>query len=326
MSLSAVTGENVKVTNIRKNRPHPGLKAQHVKAIETTALLCNANAVGLSIGSTDITFSPLGLKGGRYNIDIGTAGSISLLLQCVMPVAACAPDDIELTITGGTDVAWSPPIDYLKHVTARALSKMGYECDIDLLTRGYYPKGGGRVRAHLRPSRLKGFDFTTESLEDKRKIYGISHCANLPEHVAMRQADSAAALLEKSGLECEINTECVTCRSTGSGIGLWHGLLGASALGKRGLPAEKVGMNAAKDMIGELRFGACVDVHLADQLIPYMGLCKSDFGAYTVRELSQHTLTNIRVTEQFLDVKFDIKKIVDLDSKFGSNLVKVSVK
>jgi len=328
VSLSAVIGEDVRVTNIRKNRPKPGLKAQHIKAIETAALLCDADVTGLSIGSTDITFSPLELKGGnvKLEIDIGTAGSISLLLQCIMPAAAYAPGDIELTITGGTDVAWSPPIDYLKHITARALSKMGYKCNIDLLTRGYYPKGGGKVRAHLKPSRLKGFDFTTEFREDKRKIYGISHCANLPEHIAMRQADSAAALIEKSGFECEINTECVTCRSTGSGIGLWHGLIGASALGKHGLPAEKVGRNAGKEMIEELRFGACVDVHLADQLIPYMGLCKSGFGSYTVRELSQHTLTNIWVTEQFLDVKFDVKKIVNFGSKFESDIVEVSVK
>ncbi len=328
MSLSAVTGENVRVANIRKNRPSPGLKAQHVKAIETAALLCDANVAGLSIGSTDITFSPLELKGGKYDIDIGTAGSISLLLQCVMPVAVCASDDIELTITGGTDVAWSPPTDYLKHVTSRALSKMGYKCDIDLLTRGYYPKGGGRVRAHLKPSGLKGFDFTAKSREDKRKIYGISHCANLPEHVAERQADSAAKLIMDAGYECDITTECVTCRSTGSGIGLWHDLLGANALGKRGLPAEKVGRNAAKEMIKELHSGACVDVHLSDQLIPYMGLCRSGFGSYTVRELSQHTLTNIWVTEQFLDVKFDVKKIVDLDldQGFGSGLVEVSVR
>lgn len=326
MSLAAVTGEDVRITNIRKHRPKPGLKPQHVKAIETAALLCDADVKGLSIGSTDITFSPMEIRGNnvKFEIDIGTAGSISLLLQCVMPIAVCASGDIELTITGGTDVAWSPPIDYLKHITTRALSKMGYKCEIELLSRGYYPKGGGRVRTHFKPSRLKGFDLTAESVNGNEKIYGISHCSNLPEHVAIRQAESAAALIERSGYECDIDTECVTCHSTGSGIGLWHGLRGASALGKRGLPAEKVGKNAAKEMIEELHFGACVDVHLADQLIPYMGLCKG-YGAYTAKELSQHTLTNIWVTEQFLDVKFDVKKIVDPDLKLGSNLVEVSV-
>ena len=319
-------GEDVKITNIRKNRPKPGLKAQHIKAIETAALLCDADVTGLSLGSTDVTFSPQELqkRDVKLKVDIGTAGSISLLLQCIMPIATRSSNDIELSIVGGTDVAWSPTVDYLKHITARALSKMGYECEIELLARGYYPKGGGYVRAHLKPSRLKGFDFKTEIGDGK--IYGISHCANLPEHVAKRQADSAAALITGAGFECEIKTECLTCRSTGSGISLWHGLVGGSALGKRGLPAEKVGRNAANEILTELRFGASVDVHLADQLIPYMGLgvglCKSGFGSYTVRELSQHTLTNIWVTEQFLDVKFDINKT----SEFENETVEVSVK
>ncbi|MDF1533064.1 MAG: RNA 3'-terminal phosphate cyclase [Methanosarcinaceae archaeon] len=336
VALSAVTGKKIRVTNIRKNRPKPGLKPQHVKSIETAALLCDADVTGLSIGSTDVMFAPMELKGDnvKLDIDIGTAGSISLLLQCIMPAAACTPDGVELTITGGTDVAWSPTIDYLKHVTFSALSKMGYDCEIELLARGYYPKGGGRVRAHLKPARFKGFDLTTEI--GKGKIYGISHCANLPEHVAKRQADSAASLIRDAGYDCEIETVCVTCRSTGSGISLWHGMVGGSALGKRGLPAEKVGENAAKEILTEICSGASVDVHLADQLIPYMGLglglglelCGPEvgFGSFTVRELTQHTLTNIWVTEQFLDVKFKVQKIDGLEDDQKVKLVKVSVR
>lgn len=322
MSLSAITGEELKVINIRKNRPNPGLKPQHIKSIMTAAMLCDADVTGISIGSTKIMFSPQELKGGKYEIDIGTAGSISLLLQCIMPIAACTPDDIELDITGGTDVAWSPPIDYLKYITARALSNMGYKCEIELLARGYYPKGGGHVLAHLKPARLNSFDFKAE----KGKVYGTSHCSNLPEHVASRQADSAASRIMAAGFDCEIDTECVECRSTGSGISLWHGMVGGNALGERGLPARIIGMNAADEILTELGFGASVDAHLADQLIPYMGLCNDGSGSYTVQELSKHTLTNIRVTEQFLDVKFDVKKIGGFGDKLQPELIEVSVK
>jgi len=306
VALSAVTGEEVKVTSIRRNRPDAGLKAQHLQAIRTAARICDAEVSGLSLHSTSIIFSPREIKGGTYSIDIGTAGSISLLLQCLMPAAAHARDELELIITGGTDAAWSPPVDYLKHVTARAVSKMGYKCEIKLLARGYYPKGGGCVRARIKPSGLNGYDFTREQCN----ITGISHCSNLPGHVAERQADSAAALLRTAGFECHIDTECTQEISTGSGINLWCGLLGGSALGKRGLPAEKVGRSAALEILTELRSGAAVDVHLADQLIPYMGLAAG--GSYTVRELSQHTRTNIRVTEQFLNVDFKIKKTGEL--------------
>lgn len=302
VALSAVTGEEVCVKNIRKNRPEPGLKAQHVKAIQTAALICDAYVTGLSLQSTRISFSPKEIRGGKHEIDIGTAGSISLLLQCLMPAAAHARDELELIIRGGTDVAWSPPIDHLINVTNNALSKMGYDCEIEVLARGYYPKGGGCVRARIEPSELKCYDFTME----KCQISGISHCSNLPEHVAKRQADSAAESVNAAGFGCQINTEYAQHISTGSGITLWCGLLGGSALGKRGLPAEKVGRSAAKELLTELESGASVDVHLADQLIPYMGL--SGGGSYTVRELSQHTRTNIWVTEQFLDVVFKIQK------------------
>lgn len=306
VALSAVTGKEAKVFNIRKNRPSPGLKAQHVKAIETAALICGAQVEGLNLGSTDITFSPVEIKGGRYEVDIGTAGSISLLLQCIMPAAAYAKGNLEIVVRGGTDAAWSPPIDYLKHVTLKALSSMGYRCQVEVFARGYYPRGGGKVRMLIQPSKLELFEFVRQECT----IQGISHCSNLPEHVASRQADSAARYMEEAGFESHIDPICSKYLSTGSGITLWCGYMGASALGKRGLPAEDVGKMAAEEMVRELRSGASVDMHLADQLIPYMGLCAG--GSYTVRELSQHTRTNIWVTQQFLDVEFDTKKVGEL--------------
>ncbi|WP_440953069.1 RNA 3'-terminal phosphate cyclase [Methanococcoides sp. FTZ1] len=308
VALSAVTGEAVTINNIRSNRPKPGLSAQHVKAIETAALICDATVEGIGIGSTAITFSPQEMKGGCYNIDIGTAGSIALLLQCIMPAAAYSDSDIELRITGGTDVSWSPSIDYLNNVTLRALSKMGYRCNIDTRKRGYYPRGGGVVHATIYPSEMRSCDFSEEDMnsEEGGKVTGISHSSNLPEHVAQRQADSARDLIQKAGYECEIDTECSEYPSTGSGITLYCGMKGAYVPGKRGLPAEKVGSRVAAELLEELSSNSSVDVHLADQLIPYMGLTKG--GSFTVREMSSHTATNIHVTEQFLDVKFRTEK------------------
>ncbi|SES98302.1 RNA 3'-terminal phosphate cyclase (ATP) [Methanococcoides vulcani] len=302
VALSAVTGEAVHITDIRSNRPKPGLSAQHVKAIETAALICGATVEGVSIGSTNITFSPQEVRGGYYTIDIGTAGSIALLLQCIMPAAAYSDTDIELNIIGGTDVSWAPSIDYLENVTLKALSKMGYRCEIDTRKRGYYPRGGGVVHATISPSEPEPHDFTEETGD----ILGISHCSNLPEHVAKRQADSAKDIIGKAGYDCHIITECAEYPSTGSGITLYCGMKGAYVPGKRGLPAEKVGSRAAAELLDELSNRSSVDVHLADQLIPYMGLAKG--GSFTVREISSHTTTNIWVTEQFLDVKFKIQK------------------
>jgi len=242
----------------------------------------------------------LEIKGGKYEIDIGTAGSITLLLQCLMPAIPFAKEKVEINVKGGTDVAWAPTVDYLRQVTFRALERLGYAGKIILRERGYYPKGGGKISAFFEPCRLQGFHF----LKEEKEVQGISHASNLPVHVSLRQAEAAKDRLLETGYASRIETQSLEAFSTGSGITLWAGFLGGSALGKKGLPAEKVGKRAAEEMILELRAGCSVDVHLADQLIPYMALAGN--SSYTVREISPHTATNIWITEQFLDVKFRI--------------------
>jgi len=308
IALSAVTATEVTISNIRSNRPKPGLKAQHMTAISTAADMTGARISGLKSGSTDLTFSPGDIPGGHYSMDIGTAGSITLLLQCLMPIASASQESVSLDITGGTDVAWSPPIDYMAHVLLPVLAAMGLKCSIELYRRGYYPRGGGRVTAIIQPSVLEVVDL--EKDKEPCTVAGISHSSNLPPHVAQRQADAATAALEKAGYSSSIDTRPSSFPSTGSGITLWGGHAGGSALGKRGLPAEKVGRMAAREIITELDSGAVVDVHLADQLIPYMGLARG--GSFTVREVSGHTRTNIWVVEQFLDVEFRIEEKKDV--------------
>ena len=328
VAMAAITKTPVRIRNIRSNRPNPGLSAQHLTAIEAVASLTDAEVSGLILRSTEVTFVPGEIKGGAYRLDIGTAGSISLLLQCLIPVALHSPETAIFDITGGTDVNWSPPIDYLRHVTLPALALAGCGVDIEVLRRGYYPRGGGQIRAVITPSRISGVDFEREAANT---VYGCSHASGLPAHVAKRQRDAAATRLEGHGYVTDIVTEHNPAApkgskghkgskggkdgkgssdgsgSTGSGITLWCGLVGGSALGARGKPAEVVGSGAADSIIMELDSAASVDVYLADQLIPYMAIARS--GSFTVRELSLHTKTNIRVCEQFTDAKFEIEPV-----------------
>ena len=304
VALSAVTGNPVEIENIRKGRPKQGLSAQHVKAVEGLARICDAQVSGCCLQSTRISFTPGKISGGNYNVDIGTAGSISLFLQCLMPALMHAEDAISIKITGGTDVQWSPSIDYMRFVTLFALEKMGYKCEISLIKRGYYPRGGGCIEAIITPSNLKNMNF------DKNQctfVGGISHSSGLPSHVSQRQADSAQKHLNDEGYNSKISTEVNDHPSTGSGITLWCGAVGGIALGKPGLKAEKVGAIAAEALLNEVRPGSGVDEYLADQLIPYMALAGG--GSFTTRIISMHTKTNIWVTEQFLPVKFKIGKI-----------------
>ncbi|MBU3967913.1 MAG: RNA 3'-terminal phosphate cyclase [Euryarchaeota archaeon] len=303
VALSAVTGEPVEINNIRKMRPKPGLSAQHVKAVESAAALCDGEVSGCGLHSTSLTFTPGKIKAGTYNVDIGTAGSITLLLQCLMPIALHSPGTVKLNISGGTDVSWSPTIDYLRFVTLFAFSRMGYDCSIRLARRGYYPRGCGDVEAVIAPAKLKRIEFENNACAF---VEGISHSSRLPAHVAQRQASAAQKLLRQEGYEARIALENRDDPSTGSGLTLWCGCAGGSALGKPGLSAEKVGILAAEALLAELKSKAGVDEYLADQLIPYMALAGG--GSFTTGNISLHTRTNIWVTEQFFDVKFNIQE------------------
>ncbi|MDD5615338.1 MAG: RNA 3'-terminal phosphate cyclase [Candidatus Methanoperedens sp.] len=304
VALSAVTGEPVEINNIRKNRPKPGLSAQHVKAVESAAALCNGHVKGCSLHSTDLTFMPGKIKGGEYEINIGTAGSITLILQCLMPIAMHSPSAVRLKISGGTDVSWSPTIDYMRFVTLFALSRMGYDGNISIVRRGYYPCGDGCVEAVIAPAKLKQAEFEANTCS---VIQGRSHSSRLPLHVTQRQASAARKLLQQEGFDARIAIETKDDSSTGSGLTLWCGYMGGSALGKPGFSAEKVGILAADVILSELKSQAGVDEYLADQLIPYMALAGG--GSFTTRNISLHTKTNIWVTEQFLDVKFNIHEL-----------------
>ncbi len=303
VALSAVTGKPIEISNIRKTRPKPGLAAQHVKAVESVAAICEAKVEGCSLRSTNLSFKPGEIRGGDYEFDIGTAGSIPLFLQCLMPAVQKAKEDVRIRIKGGTDVLWSPTIDYLRFVTLSALSRMGYNCEIKLIRRGYYPRGDGLVEAVIHPSFLKKASFESNKCN---AIEGISHSSNLPSHVVQRQALSAEKFLKEKGYSSKISLEAKEYPSTGSGITLWCGTVGGIALGKRGLRAEKVGESAAEAIFQELSSGAGVDIYLADQLIPYIALAGG--GSFTTRTITMHTKTNIWVTEQFIDVKFKIEE------------------
>lgn len=308
IALAAITGKAVEITNIRANRPKPGLSAQHLHAVEAVERLAGGKTEGLQLRSTRLQFSPAALKGFEGEIDIGTAGSITLLLQCLIPVALFADRETSVRITGGTDVNWSPPIDFYLNVFLPALREMGCEVHLDLKRRGYYPKGGGLVDVHITPvERITGF--AVQKPEHTGVIAGISHSSGLPAHVAERQANAANQTLKEAGYHAGIKTEIEkrTKRTTGSGITLWRGYKSGTAVGERGKRAEIVGDEAAHLILKELKALSTIDVYLGDQLIPYIALA-DEKSELRVREMTKHLETNIYITQQFLNVDFEIEK------------------
>jgi RNA 3'-terminal phosphate cyclase (ATP) len=305
VAISAILGKGVVIRNIRKGRPKPGLSIQHIKSIELAGKLCDATIDGLVLGSTEVRFTPKAILGGVHKLDIGTAGSITLVLQSVLPIACFASSPVIFEITGGTDVKWSPPYDYFKSVTLPALRLFGLEMTSTLIRRGFFPRGDGKAIVTLEPSGIHGADICQPP---EGKIMGVSASSRLPHHVTERQANAAKEYLIAKGLDVgDIGIDVREELSTGSSITLYRGFLGASALGERGIPAEKVGQLAAKNLYEEIITGAAVDEHLADQLIIFMGLAKGN-SKVLASSISSHTSTNICVVEQMLGKKFKIIK------------------
>ncbi|MHA1232421.1 MAG: RNA 3'-terminal phosphate cyclase [Candidatus Helarchaeota archaeon] len=317
IALASLLNIPIRIYNIRANRPKPGLKTQHLIGIKAASKICNANIEGAKLNSQEVIFRPNEIKGGNFKIEISTAGSISLILQVLMPIIAFAPRNVNLTITGGTDVNWSPPIDYIINVIQPIMKLMGYNFQLKINKRGHYPKGGGMVSANFEPTQnLKSLNI--KDYTEIKYIEGISHCVRLPKHVAIRQMNAANKVLRENGFQtAKIRIESYRPDrdphlGPGSGIVLWaipdnNIPLGSDSYGEKGKTAETVGQEAAKSLVEELKSRANVDIHAADFLIPYIALAKGE-SVIKTRTLTNHIKTNIDITSMILGIDFKIKK------------------
>ncbi len=319
VALAAITRQPLHIYNIRQNRPQPGLKPQHLEAVLTAAKLCRAELDGAKLDSRELWFKPKSVEGGKVEAEIGTAGSIPMLLMTVLPICTFAEDPVHLHVSkGGTDVQHSPTINYMRCVFLPTLKRMGLNIVLTVRKYGYYPKGMGEVTLvvepckSLQPLRLENFGKI-------RTIKGISVCTFLAERkVAERQAKAANDYLKKKGYTADI--QILNDRSNpmqkGSSLVLWAEtdtdvILGADAIGELRKTSETVGREAAEKLYVEIFAKPTVDVHLADMLIPYVALAKGR-SSYLTRTISEHLETNIWLAEKTLDIKFNVKKVGDL--------------
>jgi RNA 3'-phosphate cyclase len=310
LGLSAVTGEPIKVTNIRGSRDGGvGLKSQHLEGVLAIAKLCNADIKGAKLGSTEIEFVPGRIEGKDLGIRLPTAGSIGLLFQSLQLPSAFAASELRFQISGGsTASAWSPTLSYVQNAFLPIVRKLGYKADIRIVRHGFYPKGGAEAQITVYPIRKLSSISLTESGMVK-SVKGASVAGSLPTHVVDRQTDSAKRVLKDHGLsEVEISSQSVNTISPGTSITLWaeceNTVLGSDAIGEKGLPAEKVGEDAALRLIKSIESRSCLDKHMSDQILVFLALATGK-SQVTLEEFTGHVRTSIRVIEQILAVKFE---------------------
>ncbi len=316
ISLAALTMKPIRISNIRAGRPTPGLKRQHIAGIEVTGRIVDADIRGLEVGSTSVEFAPRERCGGTISYDVGTAGSISLVLQATLPPAVLFPNSISFKLRGGTDVKWSPPVDYLYNVFAHALGMLGVKIGIAQKRRGHYPRGGGEVTCDVTPvDSIRPFECV--QLGRLTSVGGISHCVRLPGHIAERQATAAEEMIHQ---HLEIDSK-ITCESyqknndphlgPGSGIVVWaeseHGIrMGADVLGERGKSAESVGREVVSHLLTDFSTGMAIDSHLCDMLIPYLAVAAGT-SKIGVTRVTSHLITNIWAVKQILGTRIELQ-------------------
>jgi len=316
VALAAILGPTLRIYNIRQNRPQPGLKPQHLEAVLTAARLCNAEIEGATLNSRELLFKPKDVQSGRFEAEIGTAGSIPMLLMTVLPICMFAEDVVHLHVAkGGTDVLNSPTISYMQNVLLRSLKRMGLNAFLEVRRYGYYPKGMGEVTMIVEPcSSLQRI--CLESFGKLKTMRGVSICTFLADRkVAERQAKTARDYLIGKGCNSEIQivNDMSNPVQKGSSIALWAetdtgAILGADAIGELRKTSETVGKEAAEKLYTEISAMPTVDLHLADMLIPYIALAKGR-STYLTRRITEHLETNIWLAEKMLNVQFTIKKV-----------------
>ncbi len=312
ITLSAVMGVPIEIVNIRAKRDNPGLRPQHIGAIKAVASLCNANTDNLRVGSDRITFTPNKMRSAFIRLDVGSAGSITLLLQAVIPSVSLSKVDAELEIFGGTDVRWSPTMNYLIKVILPAYKLLGIQTELQVKRRGYYPSGGGTVRVRIKPVKeLKSLNLISS---DHPLPSVISLCSKLPRSVAERQLRAAKDYLLNQGInlkDFEISVE--DSISPGSSILVYSvdeqgPFLGGDAIGEKGKPSEEVGKEAARLFSEEYLSNTPVDKHIGDMLVTFLPFAKNE-SKFMVSKVTQHLRTNLHIASIFTKCQYDIDEM-----------------
>ena len=308
LALSVITTEAMRLTHIRARRPQPGMKPQHLKAVEAAAQISAARVEGATPGSQTLVFEPTGLHGGKYAFDIGTAGAVSLLLQTVYLPLSFADGPSRLTLVGGTHVPWSPCYHYLHWQWLPYLAAAGYHLDCSLERAGFYPRGGGLLHVNIVPSR----HLTPLQISERGRllrIRGLSGVGRLDLSIAERQRRQAFDRLRELEVPLEIEVAQVPAASPGTFIVLQAEFEGgrccAFALGARHKLAERVADEAVDELGADIKAGGAIDAWLADQLLLPLAFV-SGRSELSVCRISRHLRTNAELLGYFLPVAVEI--------------------
>ena len=306
LALSLVTGQSIRMVNIRAGRKKPGLMRQHLTAVEAATEIGQATASGAIIGSRELRFTPKEIRAGEYRFAVGTAGSTTLVLQAVLPALWTASGPSTLTLEGGTHNPYAPPFDFLKRSFLPLVARVGSRIDARLERPGFYPAGGGKMVVTIEPAaKLTGFDLNERG--DIKRCQAKAVVANLPRRIAERELAVIRQRLEWPD-DCLTVEEAAGSRGPGNVVSIEiegeHVTEVVTSFGQKGVKAETVAERAIQAVGQYLAADVPVGRNLADQLLIPLALAGG--GSFITLTPSQHTKTNADVLQRFLDVRIEL--------------------
>ncbi len=305
IALSSLLGEELHINNIRAKRDKPGLRPQHLASVRACAQMCDGHVEGAAVNSKEIVYKPRGrIKGGYYQWEIGTAGSTTLLVMTLLPLALFADEETVLRISGGLFQDFAPSAHHVQHVLFPTLGKMGIKAELAVIRPGYVPRGGGTIQVKIKP--VAGVIKPLRLLKQGKvkEVTGLALSSHLREpRVSQRMAEECRKVLAAKGYRARIEALWdETALQAGASLALWAETdsgcrLGSDQAGKRGRSSEAIGRFVAQNLLEDLKSGATVDRYLADQLIIYAALAGGT-TEYIIPRLSEHVDANIWLAEK----------------------------
>lgn len=310
LSLAMASGTAFRLDNIRAGRDKPGLLRQHLACVQVAKQLASARVLGDNVGSSSLVFEPHAMKGGVFDLAIGAAASIPLLLQTVIPPLLLAEHATRLTLAGTTHSAGAPTFEQIDETWLPLLARMGATIEVKLLRAGFQTAGGGKVTMRVeRAKRLRPLTLDERGTITLRRVRAT--VANLPFEIADREVKHAVHLLswpedagEARGVDADGPGNCVAIT-----LGSEHVTAMFSAFGGPAITAEAMVERLVDDVRAHLVGEAPVGPHLADQLLIPMALAGS--GSIVTGSPSSHARTTMALIEKFLPVEFTAEPIDD---------------
>jgi len=315
VGLATLLGEEVHLTNIRAKREKPGLRPQHLRAIQALQQICQGSLDGGEIGSSEIRFKPGGrIKSGYYEWDIGTAGSTTLLAMTLLPAACFSPGTMSFKICGGLFQDFAPSAYHMQYVLFPMLKRMGITARLSIIRPGYVPRGGGIIQVEIEPVTGKIKPIRLSSQGQVTGIEGFALSSHLKQRrVSQRMVEKCSQLLKSNGYDPQIEiVNDTSALQRGAALALYAKtssgcIIGADRAGRLGRTSEDIGKYVAESLIEDLATGATVDRYLADQLIFYAALADGT-SEYRIPGLTEHVETNLWLVESMLGAKTEVSK------------------